>query len=322
VSHADPPLPPAVFLMGPTGSGKTDLAVDLVERLPLEIISVDSVMVYRGMDIGSAKPDAEILATAPHRLIDICDPAEPYSAARFRADALREMGEVARAGRVPLLVGGTMLYFRALERGIAEMPGADPGVRARLVEAASRDGLATLHRRLAEIDPEAAARIHQNDPQRIFRGLEVFELTGRPLSSWQRSAGRAAFPYRALKLIRAPAERAVLRARIAERFSRMLACGFEDEVRRLLARGDLTPDLPSMRAVGYRQMAEYLGGTGDRDLMIDKAVDATRQLAKRQLTWLRRESDAVWVGDGQAERDRALALIEAFIRPRASQLGA
>lgn len=308
--------------MGPTGSGKTDLAVDLVERLPLEIISVDSVMVYQGMDIGSAKPDAEILACARHRLIDICDPAEPYSAARFRADALREMGEVARAGHVPLLVGGTMLYFRTLERGIAEMPGADPRVRARLVEAASRDGLAALHRRLAEIDPEAAARIHPNDPQRIFRGLEVYELTGRPLSSWQRSAGRAAFPYRVLKLIRAPAERAVLGARIAERFRRMLERGFEDEVRRLLARGDLKPDLPSMRAVGYRQMAEYLGGNGDRDLMINKAVDATRQLAKRQLTWLRRESDAVWLGDGPAERDRALALIEAFIRPRTSQLGA
>lgn len=313
MSLADPAAAPAIFLMGPTGSGKTDLAVALVEQFPLDIVSVDSVMVYRGMDIGTAKPDRATLARAPHRLIDICDPAEPYSAARFRADALREMGRIRAEGRVPLLVGGTMLYFRTLQRGIAEMPAADPEVRAHLAEAASRDGLAALHRRLARIDPEAAARIHPNDPQRIVRALEVYELTGRPLSDWQRGAVTEPLPYRVLKLVRAPAERAVLRERIAARFHRMLECGFEDEVRHLLERGDLAADLPSMRAVGYRQMAEYLRGDFDRDLMIKKAVDATRQLAKRQLTWLRREGDAAWLGDGAAGEDRAVTLIRAVI---------
>ena len=304
---------PAVFLMGPTASGKTDLAVYLVERLPLEIVSVDSALVYRGMDIGTAKPDAATLARAPHRLIDICDPAEAYSAARFRADALREMAEITRAGRVPLLVGGTMLYFRVLQRGLAAMPEADTLVRARLEEEAAHDGLAALHRRLARVDPDAAARIHPNDTQRVLRGLEVYELTGRPLSAWHRGEEMIPFPYRVLKLILAPADRTVLRARIADRFHRMLAAGLEDEVRHLLARGDLAPNLPSMRAVGYRQMADYLGANGGREAMIQKAIDATRQLAKRQLTWLRREEDATWLTDGRPARDRALALIDAFI---------
>lgn len=309
---------PAVFLMGPTASGKTDLAVYLVERLPLEIISVDSALVYRGMDVGTAKPDRETLARAPHRLIDICNPADAYSAARFRSDALREMADITGAGRVPLLVGGTMLYFRVLEHGLSEMPGADPAVRTRLAGEAAQDGLPAMHRRLARVDPEAADRIHPNDPQRILRALEVYELTGRPLSECHRAEGGVDFPYRVLKLVLAPADRAVLRARVADRFHRMLAAGFEEEVRRLRARGGLANDLPSMRAVGYRQMAGYLDGQCTREAMIRKAIDATRQLAKRQLTWLRRESNATWLGEGQAVRDRAVAKIRAFLDSRGS----
>jgi tRNA dimethylallyltransferase len=299
-------LPPAILLMGPTASGKTDLAVDLVARLPCDIISVDSAMVYRGMDIGTAKPDAATLVKAPHRLIDICDPAEPYSAARFRTDALREMAQISAAGRIPLLVGGTMLYFRALQQGLADMPDADPELRARLEQELRRKGLEALHTRLGEVDPPAAARIHRNDPQRILRALEVWELTGEPLSRLQAAAARETLPYRLLKLARAPRDRAVLRERIARRFGQMLEMGFEDEVRRLLARGDLTPDLPSMRSVGYRQMLEYLRGDYDHATMVARAVNATRQLAKRQMTWLRSESELHWLFDDERPLPRAL----------------
>ena len=306
--------PPAVFLMGPTASGKTALAVELAQRFDFDIISVDSALVYRGMDIGTAKPEASVLARAPHRLIDICDPSEAYSAARFRDDALREMAQITESGRVPLLAGGTMLYFRALEQGLAPMPPADPRVRRRLAEEAGRDGLEALHRRLAGIDPQSAARIHPNDPQRIVRALEVAELTGRSLSAWHGHSPPAAFPYRVLKLVLAPAGREELRERIAERFGQMLEAGFEDEVARLLARGDLDPELPAMRAVGYRQMAEYLLGNIDRPTMVQRAVDATRQLAKRQMTWLRREPEAHRLSGDDGGVDQSSALIEDFLR--------
>jgi tRNA dimethylallyltransferase len=302
-------LPPAVFLMGPTAAGKTDLAVELVDRLPLDIISVDSAMVYRGMDVGTAKPDAALLARAPHRLIDICDPAEAYSAARFRADALQAMAEITAAGRVPLLVGGTMLYFRALTQGLAELPRADPGLRARLAQEARLFGLGHLHRRLAAVDPAAAARIHPNDPQRIQRALEVWELTGRPLSV-QQAAGEARLPYRPVKLVRAPTDRHALDEPIARRFGLMLQRGLEAEVRALLARGDLAPDLPSLRSVGYRQMVLYLLGEWDHATMVERAVNATRQLAKRQYTWLRAEREAAWVvGDAAGALAQALKML-------------
>ncbi len=292
--------------MGPTAAGKTGLAEDLVQSLPLEIISVDSALVYRGLDIGTAKPDAQTLSLAPHALIDICDPSESYSAARFREDALVEMGRISDAGRVPMLVGGTMLYFRSLESGLSELPAADPGVRERLRRALEEDGLTTLHERLSQVDPASAARIHPNDPQRILRALEVFELTGKPLSEWHQRQQNSAFPYRLLKLVLAPRDRRVLRERVDVRFREMLEAGFEDEVRGLLARPDLSPELPAMRAVGYRQMAEYIAGRVDRETMIEKVIHATRQLAKRQMTWLRREKAGVWVDPEAATQSHDL----------------
>jgi len=294
-------LPPAVFLMGPTASGKTELALYLVERLPLEIVSVDSAQVYRGMNIGTAKPGPETLAQAPHRLIDIRDPAEGYSAAEFRADALEAMGQISAAGRVPLLVGGTGLYFRALRYGLSELPPADPALRARLEQEAAAQGWGYLHRRLARVDPLAAARIHPHDPQRIQRALEVWELTGRPLSEQQQRCGEPTLPYRVLSLVRVPRDRELLRARIATRFRTMLEQGFEQEVRRLLARGDLSPLLPSLRSVGYRQMVQYLLGAGDYTRMVEQGIIATRRLAKRQLTWLRAEPAARWLPDEDGE---------------------
>lgn len=282
--------PTAIALMGPTASGKTDLAVELVRELPLEIISVDSVMVYRDMDIGSAKPGPEILAEAPHRLIDILDPAEPYSAARFREDALREMAEITAAGRIPLLVGGTMLYFRTLMHGLSRLPSADPGIRAKLEQQAGELGWEYLHARLAEVDPQAAERIHPNDPQRIQRALEVYELTGTPLTQLQQQSGEP-IPYRFLKLALIPSDRNVLHERIARRFSLMLNQGLIEEVEKLYARGDLHADMPSIRAVGYRQIWHYLQGRINYTEMKEKGVIATRQLAKRQLTWLRSEAD-------------------------------
>ncbi len=287
----------AICLMGPTASGKTDLAVELVQALPCDIISVDSALVYRGMDIGTAKPGADVLKAAPHRLIDICDPTERYSAARFRVDALREIDEIFANGRTPLLVGGTMLYFRALQYGLSKLPEADPTVRARLEAEAAAEGWAQMHQRLLQIDPVAGARIHPNDPQRIQRALEVFELTGRTLTELQKRDGEQRLPYHLIKLVRAPKDRAVLHRRIAQRFHQMLELGFEDEVKGLLARGDLTPDLPSMRSVGYRQMLEYLAGNYSYEQMVERSVIATRQLAKRQLTWLRSEQDAHWLDD-------------------------
>jgi tRNA dimethylallyltransferase len=306
--------PLAIALMGPTASGKTDLAVELVTRLPCDIVSVDSALVYRGMDIGTGKPDAEILEAAPHRLIDICDASEPYSAARFCADAEREMAEITASGKIPLLVGGTMLYFRALQQGLSPLPGADRQVRARIEAEAVAEGWTALHRRLAAVDPVTARRIHPNDPQRIQRALEVFEITGRPLSDLIGLPKRSALPYRLLKLARAPEVRAVLHRRIEQRFLRMLDLGFETEVRALWARGDLTPEMPSMRCVGYRQMLKYLFSEYTFEEMVQRAIVATRQLAKRQLTWLRSESDIHRIGDRDDPVARALSLVKGEVR--------
>ena len=290
-----PAAPPVVFLMGPTGAGKTDLAVQLVERLGCGIVSVDSALVYRGMDIGTAKPGPEVLARAPHRLIDLRDPRESYSAAEFRRDALDAILAVRREGRLPLLVGGTGLYFRALERGLSALPPADPEVRRRLAEEGRAHGWPALHARLAALDPPAAARIHANDPQRIQRALEVRELTGRPMSELLTQSPGSVLPYRVVKVVLEPVDRAALHARIEARFRAMLEAGLVAEVERLRSRGDLSPDLPSMRAVGYRQVWAFLAGETDRETMIARAVAATRGLAKRQLTWLRGETGALRV---------------------------
>jgi len=289
--------PPVICLMGPTAAGKTDLALYLAERLPCELISVDSALVYRGMDIGTAKPDAATLQAFPHHLVDILDPAEAYSAARFVSDVEPLISDIHRRGRIPLLVGGTMLYYRAWSAGLASMPAADQALRASLELRAAQQGWPALHAELAAVDPEAAARIHPNDPQRIQRALEVYLLSGRPLSVWhalQREenvttgAGDGGnLPYTVRWLAIAPNERQVLHQRIAQRFSLMIEQGFVDEVERLYARGDLHPGLPSIRAVGYRQVWDYLQGNLSHEAMVERGVIATRQLAKRQFTWLR-----------------------------------
>jgi tRNA dimethylallyltransferase len=285
----------AVLLMGPTGAGKSDVALQLVERLPLEIVSVDSAMVFRGMDIGTAKPAPAVLAEVPHHLVDLLDPAERYSAGRFVADAERVMADIHRRGRVPLLVGGTMLYFRALLSGLAELPPADPEVRRRLDERAAADGWPALHAELARLDPAAAARIHAADRQRIQRALEVISLTGEPISTRQREDLRGAAAARGLSLVLSPGPREVLVERIDARFRRMMELGLLEEVRRLHSRGDLDATLPSIRAVGYRQLWEYLEGRCSLADAVDRAIVATRQLAKRQLTWLRSEPAAEWL---------------------------
>lgn len=283
--------PPVVFLMGPTGSGKSALAIALSEYLPFDIVSVDSAMVYRGMDIGTAKPPLAVRAVVPHRLIDIRDPIEPYSAAEFRVDAGNEIEAIIKRGRIPLLVGGTGLYFRVLAQGISALPAASPAIRARL---AGQD-LATLHARLSQIDPRSARRIHPNDPQRIWRALEVFEATGRTLSEHFEDSGQSSLPHRILKLVVAPSDRRWLHARIAARFEDMLAAGFSDEVVALRAKWDLHPGLPARRLVGYREMWRYVAGDLGFDAMRESAVTNTRRLARRQLTWLRREPDAHWI---------------------------
>lgn len=280
--------------MGPTAAGKTALAIHLAERLPIEIVSVDSALVYRGMDIGTAKPEPHLLAQIRHHLIDILEPTDAYSAAQFRQDALRVIEQILARGKVPLLTGGTMLYFRALEYGLSSLPSADPEIRSRLEEEARVSGWPALHARLALVDPAAARRIHANDPQRIQRALEVFELTGKTLTHLQRRDRRELFPYPLAKWVIAPQDRSWLHARIETRFRQMLAQGFIDEVVRLRERGDLSPDMPSMRALGYRQVWGYLDGHYDYHTMIERGIAATRQFAKRQLTWLRSEAGAEW----------------------------
>ena len=277
--------------MGPTATGKTDLAIALAEELPMDIISVDSAMVYRGMDIGSAKPDTNTLARAPHRLIDICDPADAYSAGRFRNDAMAEMGQISVAGRVPLLVGGTMLYYRALQQGIADLPVADEAVRQELEHEARRKGWEYMHRRLRKIDPEAAERIHPNDPQRIQRALEVYQVTGKTLTAFWREHGGDELQYRRAKIALMPRDRGNLRKIIEQRFDAMLAAGLVEEVEQLYRRGDLNTETPAIRAVGYRQIWAMLSGKYGFETMREKAIIATAQLAKRQMTWLRKERE-------------------------------
>lgn len=295
VKHEGEPLPPAVFLMGPTAAGKTDLAVALGELFPFEIISVDSALIYRGMDIGTAKPEPQVLARAPHHLIDIVDPAQSYSAADFRQDALTLMADITARGRIPLLVGGTMMYFKVLKDGMASMPPADAAVRQRLLDSARDHGWPYLHQQLASVDPEAAERIKATDSQRLQRALEVYELTGKPLSQWHREQEAQSLPYRVTSLALAPVDRAILHERIALRFVRMLEDGFLDEVKSLYARPDLTTSLPSVRSVGYRQAWSYLDGELSYDDMVERGIIATRQLAKRQLTWLRGWPDVHWL---------------------------
>lgn len=283
--------PLAIFLMGPTAAGKTALACALASQFRLGLVSVDSALVYRGFDIGAAKPDVATLARFPHRLIDIREASQPYSAADFRSDALREMQAISAAGATPLLVGGTGLYFRALQGGLSELPAADETLRAMIAAEAQQRGWAALHARLQTVDPVAAGRIRPGDAQRIQRALEVIELTGRPLSE-QQGGLRGRFGYRVLKLALLPAERVPLHRRIAERIDAMLAAGFVDEVRALRSRPGFDRDLPAWRAVGYRQASEFLDGIGDAAQFRDRAIFATRQLAKRQITWLRSELDA------------------------------
>ena len=285
----------AVLLMGPTGSGKTDLAIRLTEKLPLEIISVDSALVYRGMDIGTAKPDKSILARTPHHLIDIRDPAAGYSVGEFTGDALCAMEEIWSRGRQPLLVGGTMMYFHALTSGIASLPESDPKVRAEIDASAAALGWAAVHQALAKVDPQAASRIHVNDPQRIQRALEVYRITGDTITKLQQERVSVITDVNVIEFALAPLERSELHTKIELRFKRMLDAGFVEEVRNLYERGDLSPEHPSMRAVGYRQIWRYLAGLSGLDEATEKAIAATRQLAKRQLTWLRRRTAARWL---------------------------
>lgn len=278
--------PPAIFLMGPTASGKTDLAIALRQHLPVEVISVDSALIYKGMDIGTAKPSKDEQALAPHRLIDILDPAESYSVMNFREDALREMSDITAQGKIPLLVGGTMLYYKALLDGLSPLPSADTQIRAEIEAKAEQIGWAGLHQELLKIDPVSGERINPNDSQRINRALEVFYISGKTMTELTSQQGES-IPYQITQFAIAPQDRAVLHQRIEQRFHKMIELGFEQEVRALYERGDLSADLPSIRCVGYRQMWEYLEGKISLDETIFKGICATRQLAKRQITWLR-----------------------------------
>ena len=293
----DPQLPTVIFLMGPTASGKTALAIELAKRLPCDIISVDSALVYRGMDIGTAKPTAGEQAQAPHRLLDLIEPTEAYSAADFRRDALSEIESIVAQGRIPLLVGGTMLYYKALLEGLSPLPAADPLIRQAIETEAAQIGWDALHQQLQHIDPVSAARIHPNDPQRLSRALEVYRISGKTLTELTQTKGEQ-LPYRTLQFAIAPTDRELLRQRIAERYKLMLAQGFEQEVRALYQRGDLNADLPSIRCVGYRQMWEYLDGQLSYDEMVYRGIVATCQLAKRQMTWLRGWQNVTWLETG------------------------
>jgi len=309
--------PLAIFLMGPTASGKTALAMEWAQRLQGEILSVDSALVYRGLDIGAAKPEAAMLAAVPHHLIDVREPWQPYSAAEFAADARAALDTIAARGRIPILAGGTGLYFQALLEGLAPMPEADPTLRAVIASEAADKGWPALHAELAGVDPRAAARIKATDPQRIQRALEVFRLSGKPISQWQAMPARDRLPFRVLKLVLAPRHRAVLHQRIELRFDAMLEAGFMQEVHRLrdlpqMQAIDKPLDLPAIRAVGYRQAWEYLDGALPQAEFRDRAIFATRQLAKRQLTWLRGERDARWF-DPLADRQALEAALALFL---------
>ncbi|MAD15565.1 MAG: tRNA (adenosine(37)-N6)-dimethylallyltransferase MiaA [Alteromonadaceae bacterium] len=287
-------LPPAILLMGPTASGKTALAIELCQALPCEIISVDSALIYKEMDIGTAKPTAEELAQAPHRLIDILDPVQSYSVAEFRRDALAAMQDITERGRIPLLVGGTMMYYKALTDGLSTLPQADPLVRAEIEEQAEKNGWQALHQELQGIDPVSAQRIHPNDPQRLSRALEIYRISGKSMTELSLNKQPSA-PYQFSQFAIAPSDRHILHDRIAQRFDIMLNSGFEAEVARLKSRADLHLDLPSMRCVGYRQMWQFLEGENNYQEMREKGLAATRQLAKRQLTWLRSWQNLHWL---------------------------
>ena len=296
----------AVLLMGPTGSGKTEAAVRLAEQLPLEIISVDSALVYRGMDIGTAKPSSSVRARIPHHLIDIREPAQGYSVGEFTLDVQRAMDDIWSRGRQPLLVGGTMMYFHALTEGIADLPEADLAVRAAIDAKAAQAGWAAVHEELAQVDPQAAARIHMNDQQRIQRALEVHRITGKPITALQQARVSAFADVNLIEIALAPLERAELHTKIESRFKAMLDAGFVEEVRNLYERGGLSPEHPSMRAVGYRQVWRYLTGQCALNEAENQAIAATRQLAKRQLTWLRRRANARWFDSMRPEVAHAI----------------
>lgn len=283
--------------MGPTASGKTALALAIARELPVEIISVDSALVYRYMDIGTAKPSLAERQQVPHHLIDILEPTEVYSVGQFRDDALRLMGEITARNKIPLLVGGTMLYFNSLQRGLADLPAANAVIRQRLDQQAAEHGLAYLHQRLQKVDPESAARIRNTDPQRLQRALEVYELTGTSMSQLIAQT-QPDLPYQLINIVLAPFQRKVLHARIESRYQQMMANGFLDEVRHLQSRGDCHENLPAIRAVGYRQAWAHLHGEYDEASFIEKAIIATRQMAKRQITWLRAQQDAIWFDSG------------------------
>ncbi|TCT20971.1 tRNA (adenosine(37)-N6)-dimethylallyltransferase MiaA [Thermomonas haemolytica] len=312
--------PPAIALMGPTASGKSAYAIALAQRLGGEIVSVDSALVYRGLDIGAAKPTADERAQVPHHLVDVCHPWQAFSAADFARAARAAIDGILARGRLPVLAGGTGLYFRALLEGLSEMPEADPGVRAALAAEGAERGWAALHAELARVDPEAAARIHATDAQRIQRALEVYRLSGRAISDWQRNARTARLPLRVLKLVLAPPQRALLHARIEARFDAMLTAGFLEEVRALRALPELRAhpqplELPALRAVGYRQAWEHLEGASSPAEFRARAIAATRQLAKRQYTWLRGELDARWF-DPAGQAAALDAAVDAFLGPR------
>lgn len=306
-------LPPAIFIIGPTASGKTGLAMKLLKHFPIELISVDSALVYKDMDIGTAKPTAKELEQAPHRLISFLDPSQPYSAADFRKDALREMQQITEKGKIPVLVGGTMLYFRALENGLAELPTANLEIRKRLSDEAAEKGWDALHQRLLTIDPESGARIHPNDQQRIQRALEVYEISGKPLTALFKKASLDALPYRLFKIALIPESREWIRDLAKIRFHSMLEQGFIDEVKSLHARGDLSADLPAIRAVGYRQVWDYLEGKLDKDEMRERAIIATRQLAKRQMTWMRSEPNITKYGAQNYQIETVISDVRRFL---------
>jgi tRNA dimethylallyltransferase len=279
---------PVIFLMGPTASGKTDLAISLREHMPVELVNVDSAQIYRQMDIGTAKPDAETLKKAPHRLLGFCDPADPYSAADFAIDAKKEIADIHRSGRIPLLVGGSMLYFKVLLEGLSDLPSADTDIRKSIQEQADREGWASIHQQLQLVDPITAEKLHPNHSQRIQRALEVYKITGTPLSELQRqSEGGIEDSYEVRQYALVMENRALLHQRIEQRFMAMMEAGLSDEVEALYRRGDLHADMPSIRAAGYRQLWDYFEGQCGLDKAIEKAIIATRQLAKRQQTWLR-----------------------------------
>jgi tRNA dimethylallyltransferase len=285
--------PPAIFLMGPTASGKTNVAVELAQRLPVELISVDSALVYRDMDIGTAKPDAATLARAPHHLIDIIDPTEAYSAAAFRHDALRLMHDITQRGKIPLLVGGTMLYFKALREGLSDLPQSDPAMRSALEAEIAQHGIQHLHQQLAQVDAETAARLKPTDTQRIQRAMEIYRITGQPMSTLIGQQQSTELPYRIIPIALVPSDRAVLHQRIATRFKAMLAHGLVNELRMLREKYLLHPNMTSMRCVGYRQAWQFMEGEIDDTQLLETGIAATRQLAKRQLTWLRSMPDNI-----------------------------